>query len=381
MDHFRVFHEDLTLVQRDRAAAWFSEADGARLLLCSEIGSEGRNFQFAHHLILFDLPLKPDLLEQRIGRLDRIGQTEDIKIHVPYIAGSGEEVLARWYHEGLNAFEKNLEGGRKYHLKRNAPAFDHEHHEALRNAKWADLEQMQAYVQTRDCRMKFLCDFLGDQMTGSCGNCDICRNRTFHVDDHPESENCLEAFKESTFPTFPIKAARTTLCDGIAAATSGNKRVLQAVLSTKTIGASQYPDFVCELAMKAVRSKCNFEKFDLILYLPTAKSNGALQHLAKKVGGQLGIPVVSGIFKVKATLPQSGLASAILRTENVKGAFRYDGMVDLEGKSILLIDDICETGSSLKEVARVLTLLGAAKITPLVLVHGKVESQLEPAIL
>jgi predicted amidophosphoribosyltransferase len=133
--------------------------------------------------------------------------------------------------------------------------------------------------------------------------------------------------------------------------------------------------------MKAVRSKCNFEKFDLILYLPTAKSNGALQHLAKKVGGQLGIPVVSGIFKVKATLPQSGLASAILRTENVKGAFRYDGMVDLEGKSILLIDDICETGSSLKEVARVLTLLGAAKITPLVLVHGKVESQLEPAIL
>jgi ATP-dependent helicase HepA len=106
-----VFHEDLTLVQRDRAAAWFSEADGARLLLCSEIGSEGRNFQFAHHLILFDLPLKPDLLEQRIGRLDRIGQTEDIKIHVPYIAGSGEEVLARWYHEGLNAFEKNLEGG------------------------------------------------------------------------------------------------------------------------------------------------------------------------------------------------------------------------------------------------------------------------------
>lgn len=106
-----VFHEDLTLVQRDRVAAWFSEPDGARLLLCSEIGSEGRNFQFAHHLVLFDLPLKPDLLEQRIGRLDRIGQTEDIQIHVPYMAGGGEEALARWYHEGLNAFEKNLEGG------------------------------------------------------------------------------------------------------------------------------------------------------------------------------------------------------------------------------------------------------------------------------
>jgi ATP-dependent helicase HepA len=106
-----IFHEGLTLLQRDRNAAWFAEPDGARLLLCSEIGSEGRNFQFAHHLVLFDLPLNPELLEQRIGRLDRIGQKSDIQIHVPFLARSPQEVLARWYHEGLNAFESNLEGG------------------------------------------------------------------------------------------------------------------------------------------------------------------------------------------------------------------------------------------------------------------------------
>jgi ATP-dependent helicase HepA len=106
-----IFHEGLTLVQRDRQAAWFAEPEGARLLICSEIGSEGRNFQFAHHLVLFDLPLNPELLEQRIGRLDRIGQTQDIQIHVPHLAHSPQEVLARWYHEGLDAFESNLEGG------------------------------------------------------------------------------------------------------------------------------------------------------------------------------------------------------------------------------------------------------------------------------
>lgn len=105
-----LFHEGLTLLQRDRQAAYFAEEDGARILLCSEIGSEGRNFQFAHHLVLFDLPADPELLEQRIGRLDRIGQTSTIHIHVPYIKGGGEEVLARWYHEGLQAFEKNLHG-------------------------------------------------------------------------------------------------------------------------------------------------------------------------------------------------------------------------------------------------------------------------------
>jgi ATP-dependent helicase HepA len=106
-----VFHEGLSLVQRDRNAAWFAEKDGARILICSEIGSEGRNFQFAHHLVLFDLPLDPELLEQRIGRLDRIGQTSEIQVHVPYVAGSSHEVLVRWYQEGLNAFEKNLVGG------------------------------------------------------------------------------------------------------------------------------------------------------------------------------------------------------------------------------------------------------------------------------
>ncbi|MEI8387931.1 MAG: RNA polymerase-associated protein RapA [Verrucomicrobiota bacterium] len=106
-----LFHEGLSLLQRDRNAAWFAEEDGAQILLCSEIGSEGRNFQFAHHLVLFDLPEHPDLLEQRIGRLDRIGQTETIAIHVPYPVRSHLELLARWYHEGLGAFTKPLEGG------------------------------------------------------------------------------------------------------------------------------------------------------------------------------------------------------------------------------------------------------------------------------
>ncbi|MGH7945248.1 MAG: RNA polymerase-associated protein RapA, partial [Opitutaceae bacterium] len=109
-----LFHEGIPLVQRDRNAAWFAEPDGAHLLICSEIGSEGRNFQFAHHLVLFDLPLNPGLLEQRIGRLDRIGQTETIRIHVPYVAGSSEELVVEWYHRGLDAFETPLHGGNDY---------------------------------------------------------------------------------------------------------------------------------------------------------------------------------------------------------------------------------------------------------------------------
>jgi ATP-dependent helicase HepA len=113
-----LFHEAMTLVERDRAAAWFADhEDGAQALICSEIGSEGRNFQFAHHLVLYDLPRNPDLLEQRIGRLDRIGQNAVIKIHVPYIEASTQQVLFRWYHEGLGAFRRTCPAGHQVWLK------------------------------------------------------------------------------------------------------------------------------------------------------------------------------------------------------------------------------------------------------------------------
>jgi ATP-dependent helicase HepA len=104
------FHSGMNLMNRDRQAAYFADPDGASILLSTEIGSEGRNFEFARHLILFDLPKLPDLLEQRIGRLDRIGQKNDIQIHVPYLEKSAEELLMRWYHEGFNAFESSPRG-------------------------------------------------------------------------------------------------------------------------------------------------------------------------------------------------------------------------------------------------------------------------------
>jgi ATP-dependent helicase HepA len=107
-----VFHEQMTIIERDRVAAWFADADdGPRILICSEIGSEGRNFQFLHNIVLFELPDNPDLLEQRIGRLDRIGQRHTINIHVPVAANTNGARLSHWYHHALNAFEKSCVTG------------------------------------------------------------------------------------------------------------------------------------------------------------------------------------------------------------------------------------------------------------------------------
>ena len=133
------FHEHLSLIERDRAAAYFAEDEqGAQALICSEIGSEGRNFQFARHLVLFDLPANPDLLEQRIGRLDRIGQGDVIDIHVPYLEGTSAERQLRWFHDGLNAFEQSCAVG--------VPVFEQirEQWQAVMAGESGDIDQLVA---------------------------------------------------------------------------------------------------------------------------------------------------------------------------------------------------------------------------------------------
>jgi len=76
------YHGELPLLERDRQVARFRDPEGPKVLLCTEVGGEGRNFQFAHHLVHYDLPWSPGTVEQRIGRLDRIGQTKPVEIHV-----------------------------------------------------------------------------------------------------------------------------------------------------------------------------------------------------------------------------------------------------------------------------------------------------------
>jgi ATP-dependent helicase HepA len=111
------FHSDLSLVERDKAAADFAQEDGVQILLSTEIGSEGRNFEFASHLFLFDIPKVPEQLEQRIGRLDRIGQKTEINIHIPYVKETFEHILFDFYHKVLHSFENAPKGATSFYRK------------------------------------------------------------------------------------------------------------------------------------------------------------------------------------------------------------------------------------------------------------------------
>ncbi len=133
-----MFHEGMSIIERDRAAAYFADAESnARVLICSEIGSEGRNFQFLHHLILFDLPENPDLLQQRIGRLDRIGQQHCVEIHIPYQKNSRQHILYRWYEEGMGAFVQNISSAAQLYKQ-----LEKELNSALQSMQTEDMEAL-----------------------------------------------------------------------------------------------------------------------------------------------------------------------------------------------------------------------------------------------
>jgi superfamily II DNA or RNA helicase len=98
-----VFHGGLSAVDKQRAIDAFQ--DDAEILLSTEIGGEGRNLQFCRTVINYDLPWNPATIEQRVGRVHRIGQTRDVYIFNLCLAGSVEERILSILHDKINMFE------------------------------------------------------------------------------------------------------------------------------------------------------------------------------------------------------------------------------------------------------------------------------------
>ncbi len=104
-----VFHEELSPARRDTEVARFREPDGPSLLVSTECGGEGRNFEFCRRLVLFDLPWTPSVVEQRIGRLDRIGRHMPVEIvYFRPPAGIGGDAVRLF--ERLGVFREPLAG-------------------------------------------------------------------------------------------------------------------------------------------------------------------------------------------------------------------------------------------------------------------------------
>ncbi len=254
-----------------------------------------------------------------------------------------------------------------YEYKFDAPKLNTKPFEALRTAKQADFAKMVEYTETKSCRMKFLCDFLGDDFPTLCKVCDNDRGKRLGVSVSEAWKKKLTAFRESDFPDLEVESKTSNIVNGVAASYYGVSNVGQALYNSKYQNGGDFPNWLLKLTLKAFRKHYGKEKFDVVLYIPPTESGNLVKNFAQKIAKVLKFPISDGLKKTRVTAAQKIFQTGLLKRDNVKNAFTYEDTNDLVGKSVLLIDDIYDSGATIKEVGRCLTKLGAIKIAPLII--------------
>jgi superfamily II DNA or RNA helicase len=109
-DQIAEFHSNIDDESLQEQADRFQRDERCRVLLCDELGGEGRNFQIAQQIVHLDLPWTPAQVEQRIGRVDRLGRTGTVLSIVPYATDTLEADLYRLWQEAFQLFTHSMSG-------------------------------------------------------------------------------------------------------------------------------------------------------------------------------------------------------------------------------------------------------------------------------
>ena len=95
--------------ERGKRIRQFETDPNVKVLVSTEVGSEGLDFQFCHHLVNYDLPWNPMVVEQRIGRIDRFGQESDVvHIHNLVVRGTVEDTILDRLYTRIGIFERSI---------------------------------------------------------------------------------------------------------------------------------------------------------------------------------------------------------------------------------------------------------------------------------
>lgn len=316
---------------------------------------------------------------------------------------------------------------KKYEYQYNAPALNTDSFEALREAKLKDLHAMEEYIYTDMPRMKYLCSFLDSDETVEYSNCDNTNLERITVSVTPEWMTKLEDFRETYFPCLELsswtirkggfrlryiapgkvqvektvkndmgevierpiieysnninlleynqeereiieehlgKASR--LVDGYAASYYGVSNVGAAIHRSKYENGGDFPDFLLKKTLSVFGKKFRGIHFDLVLYLPPTNSGDLVKNFATKFARVIGVPISHELIKVRITQEQKMFQNSYSKQENVCGAFDIDEDI-VKDKYIVLLDDIYDSGATLKEVGKLLTQKGAKCIVPIVI--------------
>lgn len=155
------------------------------------------------------------------------------------------------------------------------------------------------------------------------------------------------------------------MVDGVAASYYGHSNVGNAMHRSKYENGGDFPDFLLRLTLKAFWKTFGNQKFDLVVFVPPTHSGDLVKNFAEKFAYSIKVPLSSDLVKSRQTNEQKVYQNSYLKQENIRDAFTYNRPKEIAGKKILLIDDIYDSGATMKEIGRLLTSLGAEMIVPI----------------
>ena len=236
--------------------------------------------------------------------------------------------------------------------------------EDLRNAKLKDLDAMVGYVNTSKPRMQYLCEFLDDDFNVNYSNCDNTNLNKLTVLLTDEWKNKLINFRESYFPVLEVESRSSNIVNGVAASYYGVSNVGSALHRSKYENGGDFPDFLLRLTLKAFRKTFGNTRFDWVLYVPPTHSGDLVKNFAVKFASVIKVPISHKLVKSRQTSEQKVFQNGWLKQDNVKDAFSYMSPEEIYGKRIILLDDIFDSGATMKEIGKMLTAMGAETIVP-----------------
>ena len=260
--------------------------------------------------------------------------------------------------EVINGRSKSL------HYQFGAKELDIHTFEDLRKAKLKDLDAMVGYVNTTTPRMQYLCKFLDDVECDNYSNCDNTNLSKLTVTWNEQWQNRLSEFRETYFPVLEVETKGNNLINGVAASYYGVSNVGNALHRCKYENGGDFPDFLLKLTLKAFRKTFGNTRFDMVLYVPPTHSGDLVRNFATKFASVIRIPISHKLIKTRQTSEQKVFQNGWLKQDNVKDAFSFPNPNEIIGKRIILIDDIFDSGATIKEIGRLLTSMGASVIAP-----------------
>lgn len=307
-----------------------------------------------------------------------------------------------------------------------AKELDTQSFENLRIAKLKDLDAMVGYINTSQPRMQYLCEFLDDDNNMEYSDCDNTNLDKLTVALTYEWQKKLSDFRENYFPILEVSettskthkpsnikwtinipsenkidvykndqlfgsfscvinwnifsveerefveslleshlARKSHIVNGVAASYYGVSNVGSALHRSKYENGGDFPDFLLRLTLKAFFKTFGNSKFDMVLYVPPTHSGDLVKNFAVKFASAIKVPISHKLVKIRQTSEQKVFQNSYLKQENVKDAFSYLSPEEINGKKIILLDDIFDSGATIKEIGKLLTALGAETIVPI----------------